>query len=79
MEDLIQIRGIGEEKALALIQNAENFVFEQQQEDESATENEDLEPVPDEMNDAPDGTTTSEDETVSEALENENTDDTQEN
>ncbi len=79
VDDLVQIRGIGEEKALTLIQNAENYLFEKQQETEAATENEDLEPAPDEIDATPDTEPASEDETVSETLENDNAEDTQEN
>ncbi len=79
VDDLVQIRGIGEEKALTLIQNAENYLFEKQQETEAATENEDLEPAPDEIDATPDTEPASEDEAVSETLENDNAEDTQEN
>jgi N utilization substance protein A len=83
VEDLVQIRGIGEEKAVALIQNAETYLVQKQQEAETAAENEHPEAETAEENDGPetkpDEENASEDKTVSETLENEKTEDTQEN
>ena len=71
VDDLVQIRGIGEEKAATLIQNAEKYLVEIHQETEAATEDEDPDAESEEAN-------ASEDKSGTEILENENTADTQE-